>query len=223
MDDHSELVDYLLDELDELDRARCERRMEEDPALRAEIERLRPLVGRLGDMSPQAWAHVDAALEPAPATAPGRRGARWRWRPSLRLGAVGVAAAGALIVALVLALTAGTSATHPDVVVLSPLTGAPAGARATATITKYERVQLSVEHLRPTDARHYYELWLMTDTTHLVAVASFHVSSRGSASLSLPLPAPPRQYRYLNISLQRAGEGTAISNQSLLRGPTAHA
>ena len=51
MDDRSEMVDYLLDELDELDRLRCERRMQEDPAFRAEVERLRPLLTRLDGLS----------------------------------------------------------------------------------------------------------------------------------------------------------------------------
>jgi anti-sigma-K factor RskA len=122
-------------------------------------------------------------------------------------------------IALVLVLTTGSSSTGSHTVVLSPLAGAPADSRATATITGSERVQLSVEHLAATDSGHYYELWLMTDTTHLVSVASFRVNSRGSARLSVPLPAAPARYRYLNISLQRAGAGTAISRQSLLRGP----
>jgi anti-sigma-K factor RskA len=233
MDDRSEMVDYLLGELGELDRLRCERRMQEDPAFRAGVERLRPLVGRLEGLPEAAWEHVDSTHRhvtlpaspeqpastseplPAPRRPPARR--RIPLRPAL-LGFAGMAA---VAVALVLALTAGSPAGHSHTVVLTPLQGAPAGSRATATITGSERVQLSVEHLPPTGSAHYYELWLMTDTTHLASVASFHVDGHGSARLSLPLPAPPQGYRYLNISLQRAGAGTNISNDSLLRGPTA--
>jgi len=221
MGDRGEMLDYLLEELDELERVRCERRMQDDAQFRAEVERLRPLVGRLQGLSAQAWDHVDSSPGPEPATASHRPRVRRRRRPALRplvLGSAGVATAA---VVLVLALTAGSSGTHPHTVVLNALAGAPAGSRATATITGSERVQLRVEHLAPTDSAHYYELWLMTDTTHLVSVASFHVNSRGSARLSLLLPAPPERYRYLNVSLQRAGAGTAISSQSLLRGPAA--
>jgi anti-sigma-K factor RskA len=235
MDDRSEMVVYLLDELDELDRLRCERRMQEDPAFRAEVERLRPLLTRLDGLSEEAWEHVDSphnpeplpvspelpVSNPEPPPAPRRRPARRRRRIALRPALLGFAGVAAVAVALLLALTAGSPARHSDTVVLTPLQGAPAGSRATATITGSEHVQLSVEHLPPTGSAHYYELWLMTDTTHLASVASFHVDGHGSARLSLPLPAAPERYRYLNISLQRAGAGTNISSDSLLRGPTA--
>ncbi len=235
MDDRSEMVDYLLGELDDLDRLRCERRMQEDPAFRAEVERMRPLVGRLEGLSEKAWEHVDsthdrhplpaspvpAASGPEPQPAPRRTPAARRGRIALRPALLGFAGAAALLLALVLALTAGSSVKHPDTVVLAPLQGAPAGSHATATISSSQRVQLSVEHLPPTGSSHYYELWLMTDTTHLASVASFHVDPRGSARLSVALPAPAQRYRYLNISLQRAGAGTHISDESLLRGPTA--
>ena len=219
MDDRSEMLDYLLDELDELDRLRCERRMHEDPAFRAEVERLRPLVGRLEGLPGEAWEYVDSAHEPDRPRPARPAPARPRRRVALRSALLGSAGVAALVVALVLAFTLGSSGRSSDTVVLTPLAGAPAGSRATATVSSSQRVQLSVEHLAPTDSAHYYELWLMTDTTHLVSVASFHVDSRGSARLYLPLPAPPQRYRYLNISLQWAGVGTAISNQSLLRGP----
>ena len=219
MDDRSEMVDYLLDELDELDRLRCERRMHEDPQFRAEVERLRPLLARLQGLSAETWDHVDSSHATERPTARHRPRVRWRKRHAVRPIALGFAGVAVVALALILALTTGSSSPRSHTVVLSALAGAPAGSRATATITGSERVQLRVEHLTPTDSAHYYELWLMTDTTHLVSVASFHVNSRGSARLSLPLPAPPQRYRYLNISLQRAGAGTAISSQSLLRGP----
>ena len=63
----------------------------------------------------------------------------------------------------------------------------------------------------------------MTDATHLVSVGSFRVPRSGTARLSMPLPAPAGDYRYLNVSVQQAGAGSAISNLSVLRGPTASA
>ena len=79
---------------------------------------------------------------------------------------------------------------------------------------------MRVEHLPATDVAHFYELWLMTDTTHLVSVGKFRVDFSGAANVSMTLPASPADYRYLNVSLQRAGGGRGISNVSVLRGPT---
>jgi anti-sigma-K factor RskA len=103
---------------------------------------------------------------------------------------------------------------------LSALAGAPADSWATATITGSHRISISVLHLPPTDRRHHYELWLMTSPSDLVAVGSFRVSGAGRAEMSASLPAAPQRYRYLDISLQPDGAGTAISSTSLLRGPT---
>jgi anti-sigma-K factor RskA len=223
MGEQSEIIDYLIGELDELDRARFERRMQESADVRAEVERLRPLLERLGGLSEPAWEHAVFGAKAEHARRPtrlARLARRPAWRRSPRPVAVGLAGAAALTVALILALTGGSSSTPSHTVVLSALVGAPQGSHATATITDSERLQIKIDHLRPTDAAHYYELWLMTDSTHLVSVASFRVDSHGSARLSLPLPASPAAYRYLNISLQRAGR-SGISRDSILRGPTA--
>jgi anti-sigma-K factor RskA len=123
----------------------------------------------------------------------------------------------AIAVVLVVSLP-GSAPTRTDRVALSALAGTPASSHATAVIAGSRRVQVDVQYLPPAAAGHHYELWLMTDTTHLVPVASFGVSRAGTARLSLPLPAPPSRYRYLNVSLQQAGE-SAISNVSVLRGP----
>jgi anti-sigma-K factor RskA len=228
----SQAVDYLLGELSEMDRVRCDRRMVEDPAFAAEVERVRPLLGPLVGMSTAAWGHVadsHGLVQPRavagarlPVAMRPRWRLGWRWPVSGRI-AVGSLAAAVAVVAVALALVGGSSQRAVDKVQLSALAGVPATAHATATILGAGRVQVAVDHLPPTDPRHYYELWLMTDTTHLVAVASFRVNGAGDANLSLPLPASPSLYRYLNISLQSAGAGTSISNQSLLRGPIARA
>jgi anti-sigma-K factor RskA len=219
MDDRGEITDYVLGELDELELARFERRLQEDAGLRAEVVRLSALVGRLDGLSEDAWNHVSAhhAGEPAPAARPlPAIRSRSRRRPA----GLALAAAAAAAVALVLALGSHTSTGRSHTVVLSALAGAPKGARAIATIEGAARVQVTVEHLPPTGSSRYYEVWLMTDTTHLVAVGSFRVGSTGRTHLSMALPASPASYRYLNVSLQRAGGGSAISNVSLLRGRT---
>ena len=223
MADQGEIIDYLLGELDELDRVRFERSLQEDPALRAEVDRMRPVLTRLDGLSDDAWEHVagaHAAQEPSMQPAAPRRRRRGLAPRRAAFAFAGVAALAAVIIAL---LTVGSSSTSSHTVVLSALAGAPPGSSATATITGSRRVQMNIAHLRPTDANHYYELWLMTDTTHLVSVGSFRVPSSGTARLSMPLPAPAGDYRYLNVSVQRAGAGSGISNLSVLRGPTASA
>ena len=218
MADRGEISDYILGEMDELDRARFERDMQDDERLRSEVESMRLLVGRIDELGGEAWDYVDSReQEPAvPARAPARRPRV----PALRL-ALGFAAAAVVILVLVLALSSGsTKSSSSRTVQLSALAGAPPSARGTARFIGPETVQMRVEHLPATDVAHFYELWLMTDTTHLVSVGKFRIDFHGAASVSMTLPASPADYRYLNISLQRAGGGTGISNVSLLRGPT---
>lgn len=222
MADQGEIIDYLLGELDELDRVRFERSLQEDAALRAEVDRMRPVLARLDELPAAVWDHVaeNGAGAPEGARPAGARAPRRRWWEPRRAG-FAFAGAAVLAAALIALLTLASSSTPSHTVVLSALAGAPPGSRATATITGPRRVQMDVEHLEPTDAGHYYELWLMTDATHLVSVGTFRVGESGQARLSMPLPAPASDYRYLNISVQQAGAGSSISDQSVLRGPTA--
>ncbi len=213
-----EVLDYLLRELPDEQRLRCERRLGDDPEFAAEVEWMRPLVGHLQSMSSRAWDHVDAVHGLTPPTSQARARRARQWRPVFSLAGAALAAAA---VALVLVLTPGTSRAPSRQVVLSALSGVTARAHATATIVGPERLAVDVQYLPPTDTKHYYELWLMTTATHLVSVADFRVDGSGSAQLSLPLPAAPQKYRYLNISLQQAGAGAGISSQSMLRGPIA--
>jgi len=236
MDEQSEIACFVLGELDGLDLARFERRLSQEAALRAEVERMQALIGELEGLGEQAWEHAAPAAavrsrERTGVPAPGRqarprarRAAKTsRGRPALPRPAVALGAGAlALAVALVLALGSGSSrATHT--VVLRALADAPVRSRAVARLAGAESLQLTVEHLPPIDPAHYYELWLMTDTAHLRPVAAFHVDGSGDAHLQVHLPVPASAYRYLNISLQLQGGGRAISARSLLRGATAGA
>jgi len=221
MTDRNELNDYLFGELDPDRRMRLEVRIERDPELSARLDELRALTDRLDGLPGAAWEYVDERTrEPAPMRSP----ARWRrpgWtRSSPRIALGGLAGAAALAALVLALLLTGSSKPAGRTVVLRALAGAPANSLATATITGSSRISVSVLHLPPTDARHHYELWLMTSTTDLVPVRSFRVEGSGAVRMSAPLPSPASRYRYLDISLQRDGGGTAISAQSLLRGPT---
>lgn len=73
--------------------------------------------------------------------------------------------------------------------------------------------------LPPSPHGTYYELWLMTDSRHLTPIVAFSIGATGSGRLSLRLPDNPVHYRYLDISQQRLGGGTAHSGDSVLLGP----
>ncbi len=86
-------IAYLLDELDRADREGVERQLERDPALRGEIESLRPVVGKLDRLPGDAWPADPgpAVAPPAPSEGPQER--RWSLRPAVALAALLIVAA----------------------------------------------------------------------------------------------------------------------------------
>ena len=117
MSDEHDLSDYLLGELDSEARARVERRLSDDPVLRARAERLRPLVGQLETMPAEAWempmhAPADAGAADARAAGPGverspaferrsrGRARRSRWPAALTLRPAAAAAAAVVLLAV---------------------------------------------------------------------------------------------------------------------------
>jgi anti-sigma-K factor RskA len=222
MTDQRELSDYLFGELEPDRREHLQSRIDRDPELRARVDELRALTERLDDLPQAAWAYVgERTEEPSPRLGTAAR-RRWGWglaRP--RLAFAGFAGAAALAAVVIALLSAGSPSAQRSTVVLRALAGAPPNSLARATIIGSRQISVSVLHLPPTDAHHHYELWLMTSTTDLVPVGSFHVDGSGNVQMSAALPTAASHYRFLDISLQRDGAGAGISSQSLLRGPTA--
>ncbi len=187
---------------------------------------MRALAQTLEEIPGNAW---ESELGPAPRRAmPSRSGAgpvprRGAWARAVTGAAATAGLAGAFLVG---ALThpwtrvspAGGGAGGPHVV-LTPVNAPAGGGRAVAyMLGNGGRMRLRIEHLPPSPPGTYYELWLMTSTTHLVSVSSFRVGADGSGVLNLILPDNPSAYRYLDISVQHVGRGAAISQQSVLRG-----
>lgn len=199
---------------------------DQDAQADTELVQMRRITALLGQLPEEAWP---GPVLPRRSAASGvARPARPRSPRPRPLAGVAVALAGA---ALALAFLAG-SLTHPlsgsagavtghrtPHVVLSAL---PAGGLAHGTAVAYMtgagHMTLRLEGLPRSAPGTYYELWLMTSYTHLVPVTSFRVGSSGDGTLRLLLPDDPRAYRYLDISVQRLGAGSAISQQSVLRG-----
>ncbi len=222
MSDDKLLSDYLLGECSEADRRLMETRIEQDPALRRRVRELTAVTERLEALAPEAWTTV-AVQEPT--TAPGRRrpaltGTRARWLGAL--AAVVLFAAGVGVGALVAGSGPGSSGSAAGpLLALRPITPAPPAATGVAQVLTDDRLKLVVTHLAPNLPTGYYEAWLMTSLRQLVPLAAFRVDRHGDAALELTLPAPTSSYRYLDISLQRVGAGTAHSRLSVLRGATA--
>jgi anti-sigma-K factor RskA len=247
----SELSAYLLGELDAERRAAFERALADDAALRAEVERLRPVVARLDALPAEGW---EDAPEPPPlrlsrealdtepagtaaggarrAPAPRRRRRRFPRGPLVVRPAFAAAAAAMLLgVGVGIgALVDGDSASPmPAVqqaqrtVALQPLAQGVAahGSALVADAGGQQRVTLRLRGLPPSRARQFYEVWLMDANGPLIAIGSFRVGADGRATLDLPLPVQATKYQYFDISVQPEGDDADHSGKSVLRGATA--
>jgi hypothetical protein len=225
--DESWLTDHLLGEATESDAAEARRRLDSDPALRARAARLAEVAATLHELSPAAWevASGTPSTAPAPATRERRRTPERRWfRVSPALTATLAVVALAVGIGVGALVWSGGGGGHAGAaartVALRPLRGTSARAAGSARLTSGGQLTLTVDRLPAAGAGRYYEAWLMTDTRHLVPLASFDVHGSGAASVTVPLPAPPAHYRYFDVSLQTVAGGTAHSDRSVLRGPT---
>jgi hypothetical protein len=219
------LSDYLLGEQTESDAAEARRRLDADPAVRARAARLADVAATLHELSPAAWEVASEPRSEAPASRERGGVPKRRWHrvsPALTAALAVVALAIGVGVGALVWSGGGGNAGGPAArtVALRPLPGTSARATGSAQVTSGGQLTLSVNRLPATGAGHYYEAWLMTDTRHLVPLASFEVGGSGSARVTVPLPAPAARYRYFDVSLQTVSGGTAHSDRSVLRGPT---
>lgn len=244
----TQLSAYLLDELGAEERAAFERALAQDAALRAEVERLRPVVSRLESLPGEAWEdgpappplRLPSEVEAAPATpaaaAPSPRRERTRRRllrgPLLVRPAFAALGAAALLaggIGIGFAVDDGGSGPGAPVVAqqrtveLEPLAqGVPAHGRAlVASNGGGQRVTLRLRGLPPSRAKQFYEVWLMDASGPLIAIGSFRVGADGRATLELPLPVQATKYQYFDISVQPEGDDANHSGESVLRGATA--
>lgn len=227
-----QISSYLLGELDAGEAAAFEHAMDADPLLREEVESLRPVVARLEAMPEEAWEPAEPPPLRMPAEGDGAGGAEEspgrRWRlPTLSLRPAPAAALASLLLAIGLGAglligDGGSDAPSggPDLV-LSRIDDGPAGAHGEVALASDERrAQLEIGGLDPSDAGHFYELWLLDDDGKMIALGSFRVGAEGEAEVDLPLPVEPDRYQYFDVSLQEDNGDPAHSGVSVLRGPT---
>jgi anti-sigma-K factor RskA len=225
----SEAVDYLLGEMEPDRVARFEAELERDAALRAEVERLRPVVTRLDALPAEAWASAPPPplREPGVVTAPDaapvpplREPAAPRRRRLVLRPAVAALCAVALLAAGVgLGVVLDRDPEPATRLVLSPIEGVDPAASGRVGVTS-DRVNLRVSGLPPTAEGQFYELWLLGADQQLVGLGSFRVGEDGMATLKLPLPVDPGQFRYFDISLEPGDGDPGHSGVSILRGPS---
>lgn len=249
-DQRAEAGAYLLGELDAEQRAAFEHALAQDAALRAEVERLRPLVTRLDALPAEAWEEAEppplrlpadalagdgGAATATAATPPARtrrptRSDRARRRLVMRPAFAALAAAVLLGVGVGIGalLDGGGTTTAPPAsppaqrtLALDPLQGGPAAhGRALVAEGSRPRVTLRLRGLPPSRARQFYEVWLMDANGPLIAIGSFRVGDDGRATVRLPLPVPATSYQYFDVSVQPEGDDADHSGESVLRGRT---
>jgi len=224
-----EIGSYLLGEMDKEAAAAFERQMAAEPELRAEVERLRPVVTRLEELPEEAWD----APEPPPLSLPDaeapaaslRAGARRRFG-ALTLGPAPAAGLAALLLAIGVAagtlLGGGDSGSNgPSTeLALSRIDDGPAGARGQVLVSDGNSATVDVSGLKPTGSSRFYELWLLDEDGRMIALGSFRVGEDGHADIDLPIPVSPQRYRYFDVSLQEDNGDPAHSGVSVLRGST---
>jgi anti-sigma-K factor RskA len=101
-------------------------------------------------------------------------------------------------------------------VALAAVGDGPRGAHADARL-RSTTMRLTVSGLPRVGTGGFYEVWMMRDATHLVALGSFRVGVDGRARVDLPVTASPRRFPVLDISREPADGDPAHSGHSVLR------
>lgn len=201
----------------------AERLVREDPAFRAEVDRLRRTAASLNATTPIAGDPPPLDLDAARAARPSAAGRRRAPRRSLVLRP----AFAALSAALLLAAGAGGGAllsggddeptrAPATAVALDAFDGAPAPQRATVAL-RSDAAGLDVRGLAPSRRGEHYELWLLNSGTDLVSVGTFRVGADGRVTADFPLGVDPDRYAFLDVSVEPDDGNPAHSTRSVLR------
>jgi hypothetical protein len=140
-----------------------------------------------------------------------------------------VAVAAAVAIALVvlgaaggaLLTRGGAGAGGGREVALAPVGDGPRGAHADARLARAS-MQLTVSGLPRVGGGGFYEVWMLRDPAHLVALGSFRVGPGGRARVDLPVTASARRFPVLDISREPADGDPAHSGHSVLRSRPLH-
>jgi anti-sigma-K factor RskA len=227
-----DISDYVLGELSGEDLAEAERRMREDPAFRAEFERLRPAVQRLEQLPREAWEDVEPPPLAIPASEqsrpdPGRPRPWWRQQLSLRPAFAALASAMLVLVGVGAGLLLGNGDTDDPgaggrTLALEPIEPRGTGASGSAELIGAGggEAVVDVSGVSPNEPGEFYELWLLTSPDDLVSLGSFKVGSSGQTTVRVPLPVDPSEFEFIDLSVERDDGDASHSGRSVLRAPT---
>jgi anti-sigma-K factor RskA len=185
---------------------------------------LREVAAQLRALGPEEWE--PAVPPPLRVAVPERPRRRRRFattfvpRPAVAAAAalalVALGAAGGALIA-----GGGGGAVAGREVALAPVGDGPRGAHADARL-RSATMHLSVSGLPPVGRGGFYEVWMLRDPKHLVAVGSFRVGPDGRARVDLPVTASSRRFPVLDISREPADGDPAHSGHSVLRSRPIH-
>jgi hypothetical protein len=151
----------------------------------------------------------------------GRRSQRARFAGALVLRPAAALAAAVVLLALgvaggALLVGGGDDGAAGREVVLAPIGDGPRGAHGDARLER-AAMHLTVSGLPRVAGGGFYEVWMLRDPQHLVAVGSFRVGADGRAQVDLPVAASPRRFPVLDVSREPADGDPAHSGHSVLR------
>jgi anti-sigma-K factor RskA len=225
-------LDYLLGELGPDEMAAGRRLEGGDPAFRAEVERLRPVVVALEALPEEAWnlptppAFSSLGITDEPTVAAARPKRRW-WPafPTLQ-PAVGLAAAAALLVigGIGGALIAGGGSSSPaapdgrTVVLASLATSANPASGDAKIIGNSREIALDLSDLPENHGGSYYGVWLLNTDGTMVSLGGVHIGMDGHAVLDAPIPVDASKYEFVDVSLEPGDGNPRHSGNSVLRG-----
>lgn len=220
------------------------RLMQEDPAFRAEVERLREAGDALAVLpaastDPPPPLDLDAALAARPAGRSGR--IRVPRRVAGRAGRSGAGPVRRLprpVLASTLAvllfgggLLAGTALDGDSPQDAPAVAREPAGeqvalgafggrgsqrAAVLMPTSTGQEMELRVADARPSAPGTYYELWLLDDR-RTTPIGTFRVGADGTVRVRFPLAVDPARYRYLDVSVEDDDGDPGHSGRSVLR------
>ena len=217
------LSDYLLGELSPGERARFEAELSRDPALAAEVERLRPVVARLETLDPSAWDD-GADPPPLPSLRPERPAASRWWKRPLLLRPVAAAVLAAVLLAVGVAagllLGGGDGDRGGRDIALTAVQ--PLGGDASGSVRfspSGDNATIHVAGLPPSRDGSFYELWLLNSPDDLVSLGSFRVPASGEIDVSVPVPGDAGKFSAFDVSVEPPDGNPAHSSKSVLRAP----
>ncbi|MBK5111813.1 MAG: anti-sigma factor [Thermoleophilia bacterium] len=110
-------------------------------------------------------------------------------------------------------------------VAMDSLGEAPAGASGEVSLTSSgeDPATVTVDGLKPSPNKEFYEVWLLGDEGELISLGSFRVGADGESRIEVPLPVNPEKYKYFDVSIQPENGSPDHSGRSVLRGPTSKA